>query len=221
MNRRTLVGLFILLIVIVGCGDNTPRPAPPAPSSLTILSHSSYIYINVLVIVGEVINNTESNQGIVEITASLYNESNSVIGTMTEYAAVDVLKPGQRSPFTFVIYSEDMPAHYDHYALHLEGFETTEEPLEGFVLVGQGDRLSEYNDWRYIYGEVRNDTGVEVHFVNVLVTLYNAEGGVVNTAYGYLEDTTLAPGQRSRFEILVESWNGATRYEFYLQEDQG
>ena len=164
---------------------------------------------------GEVINNTSSNHRFTKIVASLYNASNTLIGSDFGYADIDIIKPGQRSPFSVLVI--DPPAGIDRYALQLESRATTEKPLEGFVLVSQGDRDGDIADWHYIYGEVRNDTGVEVRFVKILATLYNAEGIVVGNDYTYTDLSTLTPGQTSPFEILVLEWNGATRYELQVQ----
>ena len=83
--------------------------------------------------------------------------------------------------------------------------------------MSQGDRDGDFEDWRYIYGEVRNDTGINVRFVEIVATLYNDQGTVVQTDFTYTDLDTLAPGQTSPFEILVLNWNGATRYELQVQ----
>jgi hypothetical protein len=111
----------------------------------------------------------------------------------------------------------DPPAGLDRYALQVESRTTTEKPLEGMVIVSQGDRAGDVEGWRYIFGEVRNDSGVGVRFVKIVATLYNAQGTVVQADFTYSDLDSLAPGQSSPFEMLVLDWNGAARYELQVQ----
>jgi hypothetical protein len=61
----------------------------------------------------------------------------------------------------------------------------------------------------YLVGEVLNNTGSNVNDVEINVTFYNAEGGVVGTdstsAYigGWSWEPSLAPGQKSPFRISL------------------
>ena len=57
----------------------------------------------------------------------------------------------------------------------------TEPPLEGFALLSAGDRTGATGTY-YVFGEVRNDTGVEAESVKIIVTLYDATGTVVRSS---------------------------------------
>lgn len=193
-----------------------PPPPPPPPAGVSVLSHSSYTdTIGAYWIHGEALNNTGSNVQFVKIVTNLYDANNTLVGTDFGYTALDILKPGQRSPFSVLVL--DPPANLHHYTLQVEHRTTTEQPLGGLVVVSTGDRDARISGARYIFGEVRNDSGGPARFVKLVATLYNAQGTVVQTDFTYTSLERLESGQASSFEMLVLHWNGAARYEVQVQ----
>ncbi len=194
----------------------TPTPAPAPANTVTLLSHSSYTSsTGSYWIVGEVRNDTASNVQYAKVVASYYDASNNLIATDSGYSAIDILTPGQRSPFDILLL--DPPAGIDHYSLQVTWDTTNRQPLHTFTLSSISDRPASIDDWRYITGQVRNDTGKTVQYVEIIATLYNNDGVVVQTDFTFAELDELAPGQTSPFELLVSGWHGAARYELQVQ----
>ena len=68
------------------------------------------------------------------------------------------------------------------------------QPLNRFpelVIVASGDRPASIENWHYIYGEVRNDTGGVAKYIKIVVTGYNALGTVVMVDHGYTSQAEL------------------------------
>lgn len=193
-----------------------PPPPPPAPKEITILTHSGYMdSIENYWVVGEVKNNLDTNAEFIKIIGTFYDANNNVIGSSFSYTEIDIAKPGQRVPFEMVF--SDPPSSLHHYALQVQWRPTNEKPLEGFPILSSGDRDAGFGDARYIFGELRNDSGVTVEYVRIVATLYNAEGTVIGTGFTYTDLDTLSPSQTSPFEMPIFDWSGTARYELQVQ----
>ena len=94
--------------------QSTPAPDVPA---IEILSHRSYSQMGMLMIVGEIRNNTAVTVSYVFIYATLYDKDNNVIGTGTGVAAMESVPPGGKSPFQ--VMSTEWTG-LDHYALQVQ-----------------------------------------------------------------------------------------------------
>jgi hypothetical protein len=57
----------------------------------------------------------------------------------------------------------------------------------------------------YIIGEVRNDTNLNVQFVQITATLYDASGEAVQAKYSYTQIDQLSPGDVSPFLIIFSN----------------
>jgi hypothetical protein len=194
-----------------------PQPTPtPIPAGVPVLSSSTYTSSSgTRYIVGEVQNNTGGNVRFVKIIASLYDASGTFIGTDYTYTTLDILRPGQRSPFTILIF--DPPAEYQSYRLQVEWNATNNQPVNGVTILSYRDRAASIQNWRYVSGEVRNDSGGPVRYVKIVATMYSANGTVVETDYGYTSLDNLAAGQTSPFEFLVTHWVNVARYELQVE----
>jgi len=60
----------------------------------------------------------------------------------------------------------------------------------------------------YVVGEVENQTGHDVQFVEVIGTFYDADGKVIATDSAYTEPANLTVKQKAPFEIIVLSSAG-------------
>ena len=183
--------------------------------AISILSSSTYTSSSSRYVVGEVRNDASSNAGNVKVIVSMYDSSSVFIGTDYGYTLMDILTPAQRSSFYILI--SDPPANFDHYALKVEGSTTTTQPLQGLVIASSGDRPASIENWHYVYGEVRNDSGGSAKYIKIVATGYNAQGIVVMTDYGYTSQTELAAGEIGPFEMLITAWNSPVRYELQVQ----
>jgi len=157
-------------------------------------------------------NNTGGNVKFVKIIATFYDAAGSVSGTDFGYTSIDILTPGQKSPFT-VLY--EATAAHASYRLQVQWRATSDQPIGGITILSSGERDSS-TSYRRIFGEVRNDSGGPLRFVKIIATIYDASGRVVGDEFGYAALDDLPAGQTSPFEILVEK-RGGVRYELQTQ----
>ncbi len=192
-----------------------PQPTAAPAAGVPILSDTTYESGGASWIVGEVRNDTGRNVRFVRVVANLYDSGNRLIGTDFTYTSMDILRPGQRSPFTVIVLSP--PSNFHHYTLQLEWDATTDESLGGLTLLSSGERAAGFGDARFIFGEVRNDSGGPVRFVEIVATLYDAAGKVVGASLTFTSLENIPAGGTSAFEMAVLSWNNAARYELQIQ----
>ncbi|HZG68692.1 MAG TPA: FxLYD domain-containing protein [Herpetosiphonaceae bacterium] len=198
---------------------NTPVPMTPvptsAPSEVKILSSSSYVDSEgYLWIVGEVQNDTSQNVEFVEIVASLF-DGDTLLVTESTYTDLRILRPGQRAPFSVLVATP--PSGYDRYTLQVDWDTTTDQPPDGITILSHRSRAGSSPGSRLLEGEVRNDSGGPLESVEIVATMYNSAGIVVAVESGLTSSDPLAARQTSPFEIVVNQWNNAARYELQIQ----
>ena len=59
-------------------------------------------------IVGEVLNNTTETARFVEVSATLYDASNKVVGVGHTYTNPSDIKPGKKAPFEIIVYRDNV-----------------------------------------------------------------------------------------------------------------
>lgn len=193
-----------------------PAPAPPLPAGLSVLSSSDYVAgSGSRYIVGEVLNNTGQNHEFVKIVASLYDAGGTLVRAESGYADLDIVEAQQRAGFSILI--SNPPANVQRYVLQVQGRATSNAPLSGLQIVPGGERPASSQDRRYVFGEIRNNSGGPVEFVKIVVTMFDGGGRVVGVDTGYTDLDDLAAGQTSPFEVLVDRWVNVARYELAVQ----
>lgn len=193
----------------------TPTDVPPTPVPAGVPVLSSFDYqssTSYRRLVGEVQNNTGQNIEYAEVIATFYDGDGRVSGTDSGYTSIDILTPGQKSPFT-VLYEASQP--HASYLLQVQWRATASQPIRGITILSSGERDSSLS-YRRIFGEVRNDSGGPLRYVEIIATIYDADGRVVGDESGYTALENLADGQTSPFEFLVEK-RGGVRYELQTQ----
>ncbi|WP_091828963.1 FxLYD domain-containing protein [Methanohalophilus halophilus] len=162
-----------------------------------ILSSSSYIEYDDFHLVGEVQNNLDQNIEYVKIIGTFYNEYNEVIGTDYTYTDIDILKPGQKSPFELTTYPDSfIPASYK---LQLSYSTTSSEPYENVII--KSHTSDNDGDYFEVVGEVQNDGEETVEYVKIIGTFYNEDDIVIGKDYSYSTLDIITSGDTSPFEL--------------------
>ncbi|APH39485.1 hypothetical protein BHR79_08330 [Methanohalophilus halophilus] len=162
-----------------------------------ILSSSSYIEYDDFHLVGEVRNNLDQNIEYVKIIGTFYNEYNEVIGTDYTYTDIDILKPGQKSPFELTTYPDSfIPASYK---LQLSYSTTSSEPYENVII--KSHTSDNDGDYFEVVGEVQNDGEETVEYVKIIGTFYNEDDIVIGKDYSYTTLDIITSGDTSPFEL--------------------
>jgi hypothetical protein len=166
---------------------------PPPPFDSVAVRNSTWKvddFFGDIEIVGEVVNNAGSDVAFVEVTASAYSASNTLLTTESSIACVTALAPGSDSPFDIYIF--DPPPGLDHIDLSVTGL--TKEPFLFFdpPVVGLDSAVTntftDSIDFRHAVGTVTNNSSFTYEFINVCAAF-----------------DTLAPGAVGSFDAFADT----------------
>ena len=213
--KKLKVGLCcVLVLCTILCTSSVAAPlrqtraAAAGTNGVVVVSSSHYRseYGNELHVVGEVRNDTAGNVSSVRITAVFYNASDSVVGTADSAALLDILMPGQVSPFS--IWKWQPPA-FSRYALIVAFSQTSQAPVPQ-LLATSTNQYVRY-DYLHIVGQVTNLDTSNLAVVQVFCTLYDNSGTVINVGSTFASISLLAPGQVSPFKLGMSGPTTAAR----------
>ncbi len=190
----------------------TEAPMPP----LTILSTREWTdSTGSLWLVGEVQNTTASTLQYVKLAITLYDLTGTVTNADYTYASINPLLPGQKSPFrTYLIAG---PTDYVTRTISTNVSISSSEPLN-LRCVNVTHWVDSYG-WPHFAGQVQNDGTAEAKFVQVVLTLYDDDGHIVNCDYGYTSPTTIPAGGVAAFEVyFAGNFAGWSSYALYPPE---
>jgi hypothetical protein len=170
----------------------------PARTGVSVLSSSTWSGYG-LYTVGEVKNNTTGNVEWVRVVVTYYDASGRVTNADYTYVLLDVLGPDQKGPFK--IYADNRP--YSSYAFSVQYWPTSDPPAAN-VPVLNSSTWSEYGSL-YIVGEVQNNTGSNIQYVEVIATFYDSLGQVTNVDWGFTMLRVLSTGKKACFKGSPEN----------------
>jgi len=206
----------------------TPSPTPTAtqtstpsvtaepgrPLTLSVVSHRRYEdNFGELRIVGELKNDFDVDAQAVIVTVSLYDAQGRRLDRVTVPALLKYVRAGQRAPFLIV---RPLPDGLHSYALSAAGVSTTQLPSASLAVVEK----KQYEDQAGLYhveGRVSNVGATTVDHVRVALTIYDADGDVVNAEAVYTTPQRLAPGESGAFHITVLQFPNAQRYTVQVE----
>lgn len=187
-----------------GCSNViSGKTSAPSYAHAKILQTNSYIdSINWLHVVGVIQNDGTKNLKYVKVNATFYDKSNNVVDSDFTYAYMDILTPQEKSPFDVLVSD---PANYDRCELSLSYSETTDVPFQGLKIQGVTHRLGNYG-YYYIDGEVKNDGTSKAEYVEIVATLYDSNGKIIDADFTFT-NSDINVGQTSSFEFMINTSN--------------
>ena len=177
-------------------------------------------------ILGEVRNTGDSDVCFVEITYTLKDASDTVIGrdstfalgsskrlSLTGMVTDTVLCPGEVGAF---LLQTAVPFDQVHSMHHKIGFDTfaTQSLKANIELKGNLNEHADHGDWR-LWGELKNRGSITGYFIKFVATIKNREGRVIDVPFKYVDgetivldsgettDTALSPGAVGSFALLT------------------
>jgi len=173
----------------------TPTPGGADEVIMGLLSHRHFVdLVGDMHIVGEVRNETEENLDHITVRVMFYNRWGTVIQIVSSPALMDVVGPQRLTPFD-LSFSE--PPGWDHYTIRVTAQPTLRKLPIGLIVV-------EYRLWGletgilHVTGRVRNDGLRAVDRAQVVATLYDPWGTVVNA--GFVYTGRIRPGGEAEFD---------------------
>jgi hypothetical protein len=178
----------------------TPTPEPTAVVRTELQGVTAYVPApGSLVIVGEVLNDSEQDLRFVEIVGTFFDGGGTLVGTDSTYAALMTVEEGSRAPFRLMALG--LPPSLANYDLRVNYVVTDEDPLRVEVLSQRAFRGE--GGVYHIVGEVRNPYDHALSSVDIVATYYDAAYQVVRVEKTTAQAGVLEPGQVSPFELVL------------------
>lgn len=206
-----VVAIFLGIVVICYYYVLLPSPSieegPPQ-----ILGHISHIHttdsVKFLVIEGVVQNNLNTNAK-VNVTAAFYDAQNNTLGERCSATELKILKPGQKSPFTFYWPVSSSEVKYELDLAYARTSEQSVDVLEFANLTNQTE-----NGHFLISGEVWNRRPLKAFSVAVVCAYYNAEGNFIGLSRTFIPSIDADGG--SPFEIGIDASENPANYDLMV-----
>jgi len=151
-------------------------------------------------VVGEIQNAGSQNTELNKITATFFDLEGAPVATASNYSYLDILEPGQTSPFEIVFPS---PPPVDNYKLEATWENTTRKPYLSIKVRDTSFRTDQAG-WGHLAGEIVNAGNAAADMVIVVGTFYDGGGKVVGTSFTFSEIAPLGTGDSSPFTIIVD-----------------
>jgi hypothetical protein len=194
----------------------------PAYAAQDVKLSNYYTYINSKgepVIVGEVINDGREPVKSVQVKASFLDPSGNVLDSSSTWAAIDMIPPGQRSPFLIQGDTE--------YALNVKSFEievvsfdkgqSKPSSLEILNVSHFTDGIGEVG----IDGVIANNGEKTATAPKVYATFYDVNNKVVGFASATSDPAPISPNEKAVFKIRIHELVPAIMsYTLYAESDQ-
>ncbi|MEW5959120.1 MAG: FxLYD domain-containing protein, partial [Chloroflexota bacterium] len=186
-----------------------PTALPPDAVLLGLLSHNNFTdNFNTLTIAGEVRNDSSLHVGQTNITVMFYDATGSVIGTTSGQTSLEVLPPGETSPFVITL---TRPAGMASYSLRVVARPVAADRTGQLAVVD----LKRYEDdagFLHIKGIIENVGRVTAKRVKVVAVIYGRDGRVINVDFTYVDPPILAPGEQAAYDVIF------TYYPHYFSQ---
>ncbi|MFC2060547.1 FxLYD domain-containing protein [Chloroflexota bacterium] len=184
---------------------------------LTFVSKRGYISeTGCPTIVGEVENSGDFVMKDILITASFYCSKGKEVGgkediaAISSYAEIEILAPGETSPFKNAISVEELKRlenfdvdKIERYKVVGEYNATDEEQLyKSFEIYQSRGELDDTTGHYQVVGEVKNIGNETVKQIKIVGAFYDMETRIIEVVHTYIQEQ-LHPGDEAQFEITV------------------
>jgi hypothetical protein len=222
-NERALQVGQKLLIPVAGWGGPAEPTPTVTPTALPASVENVYFHpspLGELTVLGEVVNTSSVDLERVAVEIALYDQADRVLARQQATAALEVLAPGQRSPFA-VLFTQApeqvaafqaavlsaVPAYVGTMQRNLEPVDVTLDQRSAGLAI--------------LSGKVRNTGDVEAVDVVVVATLYDPLGRVVGTRSMASDPPAVAfGGGEAEFQIEIVPAGPVLTYTVQVQGRQ-
>ncbi len=201
MGRLFVIPAVIALLSLFGCVSSPTSGPTQEVSEVEILNHQGYhitggITGDYLPIFGEAQNISNENLEYIKLSVVLYDSSGKEIGSDRTYLSTDILRPGEKAPFSF--WPRPVLKDYESYGVMVTEYNITErEPYRDFEFINVSSYIGDRGYYR-VEGEIKNTGDRDIRFVDVIITFYDTEKKVVSASTYPIGD--LNAGQTDTFD---------------------
>jgi hypothetical protein len=190
----------------------TPPPtATRIPSTVFLGRHQGFAADASYYVVGEVLNGDAYPVFNVKVIGSFYDSNNNLVAAQESTTFFPQIEPELSSPFKLQVANSS--GNIDRYELTLTWDDISIIDYEELAVVSaEEDRTA-----GQIAGDLRNDGSVSVQEIVVVVTLYSAEGAVVNVVQGTVSQPVLGANETTPYTITLPPDVSYERFEVQAQ----
>jgi len=214
----------------VGVSNQSVSPGSLVPISkkgtVSIRSHSHFVDLDgTFHVVGEVQNTSVIPVSHISITGVFYSNISDFLAIKRGYSPVDLLRPGERSPFEIVIKDVGVSDKIANYTLTATYANSTQAGLNlkpAYLGINITRQFADSKTGLYhMEGKVFNYAGSIAHFVQVIATYYDINNKII-----YLSQKYISSHQSSDtnidFEIVFAPANASRIASVYaiVQSDE-
>jgi hypothetical protein len=138
----------------------------------------------------------------VEIVATLSDPSGNILDSSFTYSEVEVLRPGEKSPFDVIFSNEQQVQKTQRYEISSITSDISQEKPANLKL-NVGDTFYDSINSAHVVGEVTNNGPAVSRFTQVSGTFYDSQGKTVATEFTYTDPMDLQPGQSAPFDMII------------------
>lgn len=212
--------------LVIPTGQEEAMDAPglllPTPTPLTLGVRGVAFHetpVGSLWCLGEVVNTANADLTNVQVRVTLFNENGEIAAEVDAFAAVELIPPGERSPFSILFTSP--PASWTSPQVMIIRAETAGELADTYVPITLAQVEGQTVDPQFqVNGTVQNASGERTaQRVMVYVTTYDSQGNVTGIREVRVEmEEPLAPGGTAPFSLLF-AYHGdpPTDYHVFAQ----
>jgi hypothetical protein len=186
-----------------GVITNTNTSNTANTRDVNLISSSSYVdSIGSLHVVGELQNTSPEPREFVEIVATLRDPSGNILDSSFTYSDVEVLRPGEKSPFDVIFSNEQQVQKTQRYEISSITSEISQEKPANLKL-NYGDSYYDSIGYAHVVGEVTNNGPGVSKFTQVSGTFFDDQNKIVATEFTYTDPADLQPGQSAPFDMII------------------
>ncbi len=183
----------------------------PPVDQFTLLSQRSHVDGATLRLVGELRSDLAGNAGLVQVVGTFYDANGKVWRASQNYTLLNLLRPGQRSPFVLETSGANQIVRAN---LLVRAVATSATPRGDLAVLNSSAAVQ--GDTLVVSGQVRNNGATPASNVRVVASLYDAGGQIVEA--GRSTGASLAAGATAPFQVVIPAnWQGYDRYELQVQ----
>ncbi len=186
-----------------------PTALPPDAVLLGLVSDNSFTDdFNTLTLVGEVRNDSNLDVGQTDITLTFYDATGSIIGTADGKTLLDIIPPGEKSPFHMTL---TRPPGFASYSLRAVARPVPPQQSTQLSVI-ELKRFEDEAGFFHIKGLIENVGKSVAKRTKVAAVIYARDGNVINVGFTYVDPPTLDPGERAAYDVIF------TYYPRYLTQ---
>jgi hypothetical protein len=185
------------------------QPQSSGNQDIQLISSSAYTdSIGSLHVIGELQNNSTDPRDFVKIVSTLRDPSDNILDSSFTYSDVEVLRPGEKSPFDVIFSNEQQVQRSQRFEISsITGDISQAKPAN--LNLNVGDSYYDSIDSAHVVGEVTNNGPDVSKFTKVSGTFYDDQNKIVATGFTYTDPSDLGPGQSAPFDMIMSDDSSA------------